>query len=91
MPDAPDSTTTIHLDGRTLRFFQGVSAGQRVRDAHEAVTVGKPVQTRRDLFWFYVGALAGGEFGCTEADEFAQIIAGASTRAPDVADEGVDA
>lgn len=75
------STRTIKLDEKSQRFYQGVAAGSQVRDEHEGVEF-PTFQAQRDLYWFYVGAIAAGEHGCTTADDFTGFALGANTRAP---------
>jgi hypothetical protein len=69
------STSTIQLEGPSLRFYQGVAAGQKVADGHADQPI-PDFQQRLNLFWFYVGAVAVDEYGCKEPDELATFIAG---------------
>lgn len=73
----------ITLDPSAKRFAQGVTAGAKVREAHAAITFPTPI-ARVSLFWFYVGALAVDEHGCTEQEDFEPFILGAATRQPDL-------
>lgn len=70
--------TTIAMQGDTLHFYQGVSAGQKVLDAHADIDF-PDHETRVKFYWFYVGALGAGEYELTEFDAFAL---GAKTREP---------
>lgn len=72
---------TIEMDANTKRFYQGVAAASKVTDAHAEVDF-PDHQTRVAMFWFYVGALAGSEYGCTESEDFDPFLLGANTRAP---------
>lgn len=81
---ASDSTTsTIKLSDDTVRFHQGAAAGHRVTEAHSS-TEFPDVASQRAMYWFYVGALAAGEYGCNEAEEFSAFILGAKTVEPTV-------
>lgn len=72
----------ISISGSTQRFAQGVTAAAKVREAH-AGTPFVDHEQETSLFWFYVGALAAGEHGCTEQEDFEPFILGAATRAPE--------
>ncbi len=74
------TTHTISVDGQP--FFMGVAAAVKVNEAHADVVDQLDAAGRSRLFWFYVGGLAV-EQGLTEPDQFAQFIAGASTRSPE--------
>lgn len=74
-------TDTIEMAGQTQKFFQGVSAGSEVTEAH-ADTPFVNHEQRTQLWWFYVGALAAGKYGCKETEEFSAFLLGAQTRAP---------
>lgn len=75
------STTSIPMEGATLRLYQGVAAGTKVAEAHASQPI-DDFRTRLNLFWFYVGAVAVDEYGCKEPDELAAFITGAATQAP---------
>lgn len=77
---------TIPMEGATKRFYQGVSAGSQVTDAH-ASTEFPNDEVRVNLYWFYVGALAAGEYECESAEDFTGFILGAQTRAPQTDDD----
>ena len=66
-------------------FFQGVSAGSKIRDEHDPVhdLAGSNAAARSRMFWVYAGACAVDDYGITEPDQFALFIAGATTRAPE--------
>lgn len=72
---------TIELDTRTQRFYQGVAAASKVAEAHADIEF-PDHEVKVAMFWFYVGALAGGEHGCTESEDFEPFMLGANTRAP---------
>lgn len=72
---------TIEMDARTKRFYQGAAAATKVVEAHAEVDF-PDHEVRVAMFWFYVGALAGGEYGCTESEDFEPFVLGANTRAP---------
>jgi hypothetical protein len=73
---------TISVEGQP--FYMGVAAAAQINEAHAE----QPGMAQLDdagrsrLFWFYAGGLAV-EKGLTEPDQFAQFIAGASTRSPE--------
>lgn len=77
--DGTDSTIPLHYS--TKRFMQGVTAAQKVRDAHKDQDFPNH-QARLALFWFYVGAIAVDEYGITEQEDFCHFVFGAATRAP---------
>lgn len=81
MTEHTTTPRTITMDNTTKRFYQGVAAAARVREAH-ASTLHATRQAKSDLFWFYVGALASGEYGCESSEDFTGFILGANTRAP---------
>lgn len=72
---------TIKMDNATKRFYQGAASANDVLKAHEGVDF-PDHETRVRLFWFYVGALAGGEHGCQTEPDFSNFILGANARAP---------
>lgn len=72
---------TIHLDNKTQRFYQGAAAAARVETEH-AVVEWPDHEARVSMFWFYVGALAAGEYECTTSEDFTGFALGAQTRAP---------
>ncbi len=72
---------TIPVDDATRRFYQGVAAGNRVREEHDSIPF-PDHESRVRFYWFYCGALAAGEYGCQESDEFSNFVLGAATRAP---------
>lgn len=80
-----DNVTHIPIAGRTKVFMQGVSAAQKVRDAHAGSEFGD-FETQIGLFWFYVGALAVEEYHLTEQEDLADFIMGASLRKPEPPD-----
>lgn len=85
MSDQP-KRGTIQLDPHTVKFHQGAAAASRVIEAHsdtEFPTFG----SRLSAFWFYVGALAAGEYGCESSDEFGAFMLGAATRKPEEPEE----
>lgn len=78
---------TIEMDATTKRFYQGVSAGSEVVEAHADVDF-PDHETQVAMYWFYVGALAGGKHGCTDSKDFESFLLGANTRAPRNESEG---
>lgn len=74
----------VPLDKRTQRFYQGVSAGQELLDAHADVDF-PDEKARLALFYFYAGALAH-EHGCSTNEDFEPFLLGLQTRAPQVED-----
>lgn len=82
----PAESKKIKMSPETAHFYQGVSAGSEVRKAHEAFD-SEPLDVRLGLYWFYVGALAAGEYGLSTQEEFAQFIQGASLRKPEKPDD----
>lgn len=72
---------TIELDSNSQRFYQGAATASEVLEAH-AATDFPDEDTRIRLFWFYVGAMAVAEHGCTSQADFSHFILGAATRAP---------
>ena len=87
--DDKPTTRAIPLSKPTQHFLQGVAAGNQVRQAHQDIQFPSP-QVRLNLFWFYVGALATGEFGISEEDEFSNFILGATTHAPSGEDDATE-
>lgn len=73
--------TAIKLDAGSKRFYEGVAVGNQVTEAHAEIDF-PDHEVRMAMFWFYVGALAGGEHGCKESKDFEPFIMGANTRAP---------
>lgn len=76
-----NDTMTVQMDGPTQRFYQGAAAANRVIDEHAAVEF-PDHEARVAMFWFYVGALAAGEYECTTSEDFGSFVRGANTRAP---------
>lgn len=72
---------TIELDSKSQRFYQGAAAAARVEEEHAAVEW-PDHEAKVAMFWFYVGALAAGEFECTAQEDFTGFVLGAQTRAP---------
>lgn len=75
------STITVTMAPGGQRFYQGVSAGSKILEAHKDVKFPDET-TRRELFMFYAGALAAGEHGCTTTEDFEAFLLGVATRAP---------
>lgn len=80
MSDQP-TRSTIQLDPSTVKFHQGAAAAARVIEAHSTAEFPN-FAARVGSFWFYVGALASGEYGCQTQEEFGAFQIGASTCAP---------
>ena len=73
--------TTIPMEGQTKIFYQGVSAGAKVSEAHAELDIDH--ETRVKLYWFYVGLLAAGEYKLGEKQEdIGVFVQGASLRVP---------
>lgn len=79
-------TKKIPLSPSMKRFTQGVTAAQKVLDAHQDMPF-PDQRSRVALFWFYVGALAVDEYQISEQDDFANFIHGVLTRAPSLEPE----
>lgn len=86
---AEETVRRIPLSPRTKRFMQGAQAAQKVLDAHKDAEF-PDAQVRSNVFWFYVGALAAGEYEITEQDDFGDFVMGAATRAPNPIGEDDD-
>lgn len=79
-------TDTITLDTTTQRFFQGAAVGSTVNEGHAGTTF-EDLNQQRAFYWFYVGALAAGEYGCKSAEDLGNFMLGAATREPHEDDE----
>jgi hypothetical protein len=75
-------------DHQTQRFDQGAAAAAQVLQDQAAVPFPDPA-VREQMFWFYVGVQAAGEYGCETPDDFEAFVLGVATRAP--ASAGVQA
>lgn len=71
----------IRLGSGTVLMAKGTQAGRKVIEAHENSPF-PDFDTRLKMFWFYVGALAAGEYRITESEEFGAFIMGAAIVAP---------
>ncbi len=83
------TTGKIKIEGEGLRFYEGVAAGTKVNEAWASTFAEQKVDlaTRTRVYWFYVGLLAGTEYGLNGESQMDNFLAGASTRAPQGSEE----
>lgn len=77
---------SIELDSKSQRFYQGAAAAARVEAEHAEVEF-PDHEAKVAMFWFYVGALAAGEFECSTQEDFTGFVLGADTRRPQPDDD----